>query len=72
MFCDDVIHHPVQIVQPGWNTKFCEAPEEAKATRMTVLGHCVETNALLFSTHFAPPHVAAIHEHRGGFVPGVD
>ena len=38
---------------------------------MTVLEHCVETSALLFPTHFAPPHVAAIHEHRGGFVPGV-
>ena len=69
VFCGDVIHHPVQIFQPGWNTKFCEAPEEAQATRMAVLEHCVETNALLFPTHFAPPHVAAIHEYRGGFVP---
>lgn len=69
VLCGDVIHHPVQIFEPGWNTRFCEHPERARATRREVLEYCVEKQALLFPTHFAPPHVVAIHACGGGFVP---
>ena len=69
VFCGDVIHHPVQIFQPGWNTRFCEHPEQARATRRELLEYCVEHRALLFPAHFAPPHVVAVCEHHGGFAP---
>ena len=69
LFCGDVLHHPVQVYEPTWNTRFCELPAEAAATRRRVLEHCAEHNALLFTTHFAAPHVAAIRSSGAGFRP---
>jgi glyoxylase-like metal-dependent hydrolase (beta-lactamase superfamily II) len=69
VFCGDVIHHPVQVYEPGWNTKFCEHPEEARATRLRVLEHCAEHGALLFPIHFAAPYVAGIVKRKGRFLP---
>src|SRR5215470_5376957 len=69
VFCGDVIHHPVQVFEPTWNTKFCEHPDEARATRRKVLEHCAEHGATLFPIHFAAPFAAAILARRGGFLP---
>ena len=60
VFCGDVLHHPLQIYAPHWNSQFCCLPEQARATRRRVLEHCAEHEALLFPTHFGAPHVAAI------------
>lgn len=67
VFCGDVIHHPIQLYAPHWNSQFCELPEEARATRRRVLEHCAETGALLFPTHFGAPHVAAIASRARAF-----
>lgn len=69
LFCGDVLHHPVQVHEPGWSTRFCDDPVQAVTTRHGVLEYCVEHRALLFPTHFAAPHVAAIHEEGDGFRP---
>jgi glyoxylase-like metal-dependent hydrolase (beta-lactamase superfamily II) len=69
VFCGDVIHHPVQVYEPGWNTKFCEHPEQARATRLEVLNYCAEHDALLFPIHFAAPYVAGIVKRKGRFLP---
>ena len=67
VFCGDVLHHPIQIYAPHWNSQFCELPDEARATRRRVLEHCAERGALLFPTHFGAPHVAAIEAKAGAF-----
>jgi glyoxylase-like metal-dependent hydrolase (beta-lactamase superfamily II) len=69
LFCGDVLHHPIQVYQPSWNTAFCEAPEQAQATRYKLLRYCCDHGALLFPTHFAAPHVAAINPVGDGFRP---
>ena len=69
LFCGDVLHHPVQVYEPGWNTRFCELPEQAAATRRRMLEYCCGDHALLFPTHFAAPHVAAIRPEGDGFRP---
>ena len=69
LFCGDVMHHPLQVYAPHWNTRFCELPEEARATRRRVLEHCAEQRALIFPTHFGAPHVAAIKVSGSGFSP---
>jgi glyoxylase-like metal-dependent hydrolase (beta-lactamase superfamily II) len=68
-FCGDVIHHAIQVYEPQWNTKYCEYPDQAASTRRLLLERCVEQRAVLFPTHFAPPYVAGIFEHRGQFSP---
>ena len=74
LFCGDVVHHPLQIYAPQWNSRFCELPEAARATRHRVLEYCAEHGALLFPVHFGAPHVAAITRAAEGFslrfVPG--
>jgi glyoxylase-like metal-dependent hydrolase (beta-lactamase superfamily II) len=64
LFCGDAVHHPLQVYAPGWNSGFCELPEQARATRRRLLEHCAERDALLFPVHFGAPHVAAI-AHAG-------
>jgi glyoxylase-like metal-dependent hydrolase (beta-lactamase superfamily II) len=70
VFCGDVIHHPLQIYAPHWNTQFCQDPEQARATRRRVLQYCADTGSLLFPTHFGAPHVASVSERGDSFVAG--
>jgi glyoxylase-like metal-dependent hydrolase (beta-lactamase superfamily II) len=67
LFCGDVVHHPLQVYAPQLNSRFCELPDEARATRRRVLEHCAEEAALLFPVHFGAPHVAAISRAADGF-----
>jgi hypothetical protein len=53
LFWGDVMHHPLQFVRPDWNSVFCEFPEAARKSRHRVMNHAAETNALVFTTHFA-------------------
>jgi glyoxylase-like metal-dependent hydrolase (beta-lactamase superfamily II) len=69
LFCGDVVHHPLQVYAPHWNSGFCELPDEARATRRRVLDYCAEERALLFPAHFAAPHVAAVNRAGDAFVP---
>jgi glyoxylase-like metal-dependent hydrolase (beta-lactamase superfamily II) len=69
LFCGDVVHHPLQVYAPQWNSVFCELPEQARATRRCVLDHCADENALLFPAHFAAPHVAVIARDGETFRP---
>ena len=70
VFCGDVIHHPLQVYAPHWNTQFCEDPAQARATRRRVLQYCADSGSLLFPTHFGAPHVASVSERDGKFAAG--
>lgn len=67
VFCGDVIHHPLQIYAPQWNTQFCQDSDQARTTRQRMLCYCAETGAKLFPTHFGAPHVAKIKDKAGQF-----
>jgi glyoxylase-like metal-dependent hydrolase (beta-lactamase superfamily II) len=67
VFCGDVIHHPLQVYAPHWNSGFDELPDVAPITRRRMLEHCAEHRALLFPIHFGAPHVAAIASAAGAF-----
>ena len=67
LFCGDVLHHALQVHAPHWNSKFCELPALARATRRTLLEQCAEYRALLFPGHFGAPHVAGIGAAAAGF-----
>jgi glyoxylase-like metal-dependent hydrolase (beta-lactamase superfamily II) len=69
LFCGDVIHNVVQVLEPHWNSLYCENAEQARATRRRGLDHCADENALLFPTHFGAPFVAAIRRAGDGFRP---
>jgi NAD(P)-dependent dehydrogenase (short-subunit alcohol dehydrogenase family) len=59
-FIGDVMNNPVQIVEPHWNSCFCEDPQQARRTRHEVLSRAADTNTLIFANHFAGGHAAEI------------
>jgi glyoxylase-like metal-dependent hydrolase (beta-lactamase superfamily II) len=51
LFVGDLLHSPLQIVEPDTNSCFCEDPTEARATRRRLLGWAADENALVFPAH---------------------
>ncbi|MES2026632.1 MAG: MBL fold metallo-hydrolase [Pseudomonadota bacterium] len=64
IFSGDIMHQPLQVIRPEWNSRFCENPERAKASRLWMLEHAVERNATVFTAHFS--NSSAGHVSRRG------
>jgi len=60
LFWGDVMHHPLQVARPDWNSVYCEFPEAARTSRRWAIDHAVETGSLVFTTHFAESSVGRI------------
>jgi glyoxylase-like metal-dependent hydrolase (beta-lactamase superfamily II) len=56
LFTGDIMHHPLQVYRPDWNSGFCLDQAAARATRRKVLEHCCEHGSLMLPAHFAAPH----------------
>lgn len=68
IFTGDVMHHPIQIYRPEWNSRFCMDPQQAVATRKQLLEHCAEHKSLIFPGHFGAPHAGRIRHNGQGFL----
>ena len=64
LFTGDILHHPLQVWHPEWNSRFCVDPPGAAVSRRHVLEHCAEHRALMLPAHFARPHCGYVH-HEG-------
>ncbi|MFI1970514.1 MBL fold metallo-hydrolase [Streptomyces cinnamoneus] len=64
LFVGDMLHTPVQVLEPDANSCFCEDPREARATRRRVLGWAADHNALVVPAHFGG-HGAVEVAHDG-------
>jgi glyoxylase-like metal-dependent hydrolase (beta-lactamase superfamily II) len=53
LFVGDLVHSPVQVLEPDANSCFCEDPVAAAATRRRLLGWAADHNALVVPAHFA-------------------
>jgi glyoxylase-like metal-dependent hydrolase (beta-lactamase superfamily II) len=62
VFSADVFHHPVQILNPTWNTAFCVLPDQAIATRAEVLAKAASSSALIMPCHFPAPHTGYVRK----------
>lgn len=60
LFTGDVLHHPVQIARPDWNSCFCEDRDTAIATRRRVLADAAATGARIVPAHFNGTHSAFV------------
>lgn len=67
LFVGDVIHHPIQLRYPDWQTKFCLDPAQSAQTRRRVLETAVERGSLLVPAHFVAPHCGHVHEKGEAF-----
>jgi len=66
LFWGDVLHHPVQIARPDWNSVFCEFLEAATLARREALDLAAESGATVFTTHFAESAVGRVYRKSEG------
>ena len=67
LFTGDILHHPIQIAIPEWNSNFCGDALQARASRRQVLERCVDTGAVLMPAHFGHPHCGHVHRQGNAF-----
>jgi glyoxylase-like metal-dependent hydrolase (beta-lactamase superfamily II) len=68
IFAGDVMHSPAQVVRPDINSVFCEFLDQAKDSRMKILDHVAQNEALYFGTHFAGHSVGRITKGERGYL----
>jgi glyoxylase-like metal-dependent hydrolase (beta-lactamase superfamily II) len=69
VFVGDVMHHPLQIMNPRWNSIFCEDGPKAQRSRLEVLERVVRDEAVLIPAHFAGEHMVRVVRTPGGLRP---
>jgi|TARA_B100000315_G_scaffold209640_1_gene205504 glyoxylase-like metal-dependent hydrolase (beta-lactamase superfamily II) len=66
VFTGDVMHHPVQIAYPEWNSRFCYDPPQSQRTREAIVERTADTSTLVLAAHFAMPVAGHIVSNPGG------
>lgn len=69
LFVGDVLHHPIQIHNPDWNSQFCEDQDTARESRHAVLDEAAQRGALLVPAHFGGVHAVRVARETGRFRP---
>ncbi|MEV0253899.1 MBL fold metallo-hydrolase [Streptomyces sp. NPDC050732] len=67
VFVGDMLHSPVQILEPDANSCFCEDPAGARATRRKVLGWAADHNALVIPAHLGGHGAAEVAREGAKF-----
>ncbi|TDG07158.1 MBL fold metallo-hydrolase [Paraburkholderia guartelaensis] len=67
LFSGDVMHSPLQVYRPQWNSTFCLDQPLARASRQWLLNHAVKTGAIVFPAHFPEASVGTVQEGPHGF-----
>jgi glyoxylase-like metal-dependent hydrolase (beta-lactamase superfamily II) len=67
LFTGDVVHHPIQIATPQWNSVFCEFPDEAVTSRRWALDFTAEHGALFCSSHFSGTSAGRVAKHAQAY-----
>src|SRR5262245_24727338 len=63
----DLMHHPVQVWEPQWNSCFCLDAARSRQTRQDFLQRHCETDALILPTHFGRGAAGRVMSRPGGF-----
>ena len=66
LFTADVFHQPMQVVRPEWNSRFCEVPDAAIATRRRILSAAAADGTVLFPSHPGAPHAGRVARTPAG------
>ncbi|MFI5648543.1 MBL fold metallo-hydrolase [Kitasatospora sp. NPDC051705] len=67
VFVGDLMHSPVQILDPSHSSCFCEAPQQAAATRRSVLERAADDRELVVPAHFAGAGAAEVRREGSRF-----
>lgn len=69
LFVGDIMHHPMQVHRPDWNSVYCEDPDEAARTRRRVLDLAADQHARVVPAHFGGMHSVFVKRSGDGFLP---
>ena len=69
LFVGDIMHHPMQVHRPDWNSVYCEDPDEAARTRRRVLDLAADQNARIVPAHFGGTHSVFVERDGDRFRP---
>ncbi|MCW3061098.1 MAG: fold metallo-hydrolase [Capsulimonas sp.] len=67
LFSGDLMHHPIQVYQPQWNSVFCMIQDQARASRLWALEYAADRSVPFFSSHFADTSVGLVTRSSEGF-----
>ncbi|MES2259329.1 MAG: MBL fold metallo-hydrolase [Pseudomonadota bacterium] len=67
LFTGDVVHSPLQIYHPHWNSAFCEEQDAARVSRRWAIEHAAEHRALFLTAHFPESSAGYISSQGGKF-----
>ncbi|MDM8355894.1 MBL fold metallo-hydrolase [Pandoraea communis] len=67
LFSGDVMHSPLQVYRPAWNSTFCRNQEEARASRAWLLDRAARTEAIVFPAHFPEGSAGRVLASSDGF-----
>ena len=67
IFTGDVLHSPMQILYPDLNSRWCEYPDDARASRWRLLHGAARDAATIFPAHAKSLDGWRVSEHSGGF-----
>jgi glyoxylase-like metal-dependent hydrolase (beta-lactamase superfamily II) len=60
LFSGDIMHQPVQVLRPDWNSAFCQDQDLARRSRRWLLEHAAENRSTVFTGHFAASSVGRV------------
>ena len=69
IFVGDVLHHPLQVHYPHWNSPYCEDQHQARVTRRRILEEAADREALLVPAHFGGVHCCRVRRSGDSFIP---
>jgi glyoxylase-like metal-dependent hydrolase (beta-lactamase superfamily II) len=67
IFSGDIMHQPLQVYRPHWNSTFCDNADAARASRLWLLEHAAEQNSTVFTAHFANSSAGRVSRHGDKF-----
>lgn len=67
VFVGDMLHSPVQVLEPGWNSCFCDDPQLAAKTRRAYLSRAAEAHELVIPAHWPGHGGAEVRSDGEGF-----
>ena len=67
VFVGDMIHNPMQILEPDTNSCFCEDAVQARQTRRRMLGWAADNNALVIPAHLGGHGATEVSKQGDGF-----
>lgn len=67
LFCGDVMHSPLQVICPGWNSMFCGEQSAACESREWLLQHACSGRTTVFTSHFTESSVGRVTQAAGQY-----